>query len=186
MKSAFTVLTVLLSTVVVATATPFEVSAAVDSKANWHLQGFRGTYAGYTDAFFQDAKKEKTQCFDNSTADSMLNIINFFDGTHDISQAFGLIGDAMIIFNNLKSCNITESFTVIKKHCASKEGTCSPSNLVGNLTKNIFVFIGKITQLTTVLKGYPAADAQAYYTQTYAIGDDVGTFVRVVVGYEGK
>lgn len=57
---------------------------------------------------------------------------------------------------------------------------------MNNVQKNMFVIMGKFTDLSTLAKAFPAKDSTDLYNQTYQLGDDVGTILRVVMGFDQK
>lgn len=46
--------------------------------------------------------------------------------------------------------------------------------------------MGKFTDLSSMVKVFPAADSGELYNQTYQIGDDVGTLIRVILGFDNE
>ena len=48
----------------------------------------------------------------------------------------------------------------------------------------MFVLMGKFTDLSQIMKSFPADNSQDLFDQTYAIGVDIGTLIRVSVGYK--
>lgn len=48
----------------------------------------------------------------------------------------------------------------------------------------MFVLMGKMTEMSSVYKTFPADNAEDLYTQTYVMGNDVGTLLRVLSGYK--
>ena len=50
----------------------------------------------------------------------------------------------------------------------------------------MFVLVGKVTEVSTIFANFPASDNDTLYDQTYALGNDLGTLLRVVTGYKTK
>lgn len=48
----------------------------------------------------------------------------------------------------------------------------------------MFVLMAKGTEMTQIYKAFPAETSEALYDQTYTLGSDVGTLLRVVSGYK--
>ncbi len=48
----------------------------------------------------------------------------------------------------------------------------------------MFVLIGKLTEVSEIAKTFPADNAQDLYTETYTIGNDIGTTLRIVTGFQ--
>ena len=57
---------------------------------------------------------------------------------------------------------------------------------MANMSKNMFVFIGKFTEITEVMKDFPAYEVKEFHTQTLALGGDLGSMVRVMLAYESN
>ena len=53
-----------------------------------------------------------------------------------------------------------------------------------NLTKNMFVLMGKLTGMAETLKSFPAEEEDEYREQMRELGSDAGTFLRVIFAYE--
>ena len=53
-----------------------------------------------------------------------------------------------------------------------------------NITKSLFVLMGKLTGLAETLKSYPAEEQDEYREQMRELGSDAGTFLRVIFAYE--
>jgi hypothetical protein len=50
----------------------------------------------------------------------------------------------------------------------------------------MFVLIGKVTSLAETFKGFPASDPDAFKEQMKELGQDGGTFIRVIFNYQKK
>lgn len=48
----------------------------------------------------------------------------------------------------------------------------------------MFLLMAKGTEMSTIYKVFPAETAEALYEQTYLLGNDVGTLLRVLSGYK--
>lgn len=46
--------------------------------------------------------------------------------------------------------------------------------------------MGKFTDLSELVQNFPPKTSDDAYKNTYTIGDDIGTLVRVLIGYEGS
>jgi hypothetical protein len=101
MKRAFAVLTVLLSTVAIASSRHAPKVFADDSTANYYVQGAKGFYTGYTTAFFKNSTHLNSQCLNDDTVSKIVAITEFMDGTAEMTQMFALINSAMSIWTNL-------------------------------------------------------------------------------------
>ena len=50
----------------------------------------------------------------------------------------------------------------------------------------MFVLMGKVTEITTIMAGFPASDSSTFYDQSYGIGNNLGTLIRVITGFKPK
>jgi hypothetical protein len=74
--------------------------------------------------------------------------------------------------------------TDIYAFCSGDPSNCNTSKFLENLTQNMFVLMAKATEMTQIYKAFPAETAEALYEQTYMLGNDVGTLLRVLSGYK--
>lgn len=118
------------------------------------------------------------------TTDSIINFIEFFEKSPDMSKVFMIASDVMAIANNLKICTSEGAFKDIKKFCKKDPENCSSTTIMNNLTKNMFVIFGKVTEMAEIFKAFPATETEDFYAQTYSIGGDIGTLVRVLLAYQ--
>lgn len=112
-----------------------------------------------------------------------MGMLEFFR-TPDFRDAFQIFGQSVQVFTNLKSCAIQESLTDVYAFCSEKPEACQIQKLFENLTSNMFVLMGKFTELQTMFHGFPAAESDDLYDQTFTLGNDLGTLLRVLVAYK--
>ena len=60
---------------------------------------------------------------------------------------------------------------------------CSIFNVADNYSKNLFHVMSKISNLVEVLKDFPAQNSDELKTQCLDVGEDLGTFVRIALGF---
>ena len=58
------------------------------------------------------------------------------------------------------------------------------NKLLENLSKNAFVLIGKVTSLAETFQGFPAKTGEGFKEQMKELGQDAGTWVRVIFNYK--
>ena len=61
---------------------------------------------------------------------------------------------------------------------------CAMTKITENLTKNMFVLMGKMTAMAETMKEFPSEDEDEYKEQMREIGTDAGTFLRVIYDYK--
>ena len=60
------------------------------------------------------------------------------------------------ILEKLSICHFEESFIDILTFCTSDANKCAPQKLAENMSKNMFVLIGKMTSMAENLEGFPS------------------------------
>jgi hypothetical protein len=58
-----------------------------------------------------------------------------------------------------------------------------PSAIIDNATKNMFVIMGKMTEITEVFSQFPAENSTDVLEQSQTLGTDIGTIIRVLIGF---
>jgi hypothetical protein len=69
-----------------------------------------------------------------------------------------LFGSTTQIADDLVKCNFQEPLVDIYNECFDGEGKCSVTAISENLSKNMFVLMGKATSMAETFKDFPAAD----------------------------
>lgn len=64
--------------------------------------------------------------------------------------------------------------------------TCTFATISGNLSKNMFVLMGKATSMAETFKDFPAPDTGDFKEQMREFGSDLGTALRVVFNFQIK
>lgn len=90
------------------------------------------------------------------------------------------------IYENVSKCKFEESLLDILKMCTSHPDQCQVSVLLQNLSKNVFVLVGKATSLAETFKGFPSSENDEFREQMKELGQDTGTFIRVIFNYEKR
>lgn len=104
--------------------------------------------------------------------------------TGDLSQIMAMMTKLWDIANNLRACSFEQTFSDVYNFCTKSSDTCSTSTIIANVQKNMFVLIGKFSEITEVLKNFPADTAEALQTQTNTVGSDIGSIFRSLLAYE--
>ena len=66
----------------------------------------------------------------------------------------------------------------------SGNDTCSFGTISGNLSKNMFILMGKATSMAETFKDFPAPDTSDFKEQMREFGSDLGTALRVVFAFQ--
>lgn len=122
-------------------------------------------------------------CLNDNAIIDVIEVIDFFE-TFDSSKVTKIFSKCMEVFTGIQSCSIEESITDVTTFCSVHPENCTSQSLLDNLTKNMFILMGKFTDLTTILQDFPAQTAQSLFQQTSQIGNVVGTVLRIASGFQ--
>ena len=158
------------------------------------VEGFKSFYDGYYKSFYkinhQDEKLDK--CMDDSTITNMSNIGLMIEDPwamfelKNIKTDLNMFGEIAEVAGDLSECHFESSFYDLWNFCAEDKANCEMGAITQNLTKNMFVLMGKLTSMAETFKGFPSKDQDEYREQMRELGSDAGTFLRVVYGYESQ
>jgi len=160
--------------------------AAQDQKQSdstmFYMQGVRGIWLGLEHGLFKTKAGET--CLNDATTQKIYNIIYALENG-EFGQLTKFIPDVLQIYTNIMECKTLDEIQGYEDFCTDAEDHCNPSIIFQNLQKNMFLIVGKLTDISsTVSQGFPAAAADEFYTQMYSIGDDLGSTVRAVLAYD--
>ena len=179
----------------VSALTPEEKQIA-DDKLYTQLDGYKGFYDGYTRSFYKINSHEQVNedCLDEKTID---NIIAYADIINDpfslldfskINEDLNLFAEGAEIMSDLAACKFEQSVFDIMAMCKEVDennvSKCDMSHITENLTKNMFVLMGKLTGMAETMKDFPSEDPEEYHEQMRELGTDAGTFVRVLYNFQ--
>ena len=85
---------------------------------------------------------------------------------------------------NVSKCHFEQSAFDIMEMCNKDAEACTINKIIENLTKNMFVLMGKVTSLAESLKDFPATSNDDFKEQMREFGSDAGTFMRVIFNYQ--
>ena len=165
---------------------------AIKEKSDYIVSAFKGMHNGFYKAFYKETEStiNTDECLNDETT---TNIATYAAALSDPSHIFAHIANAQEGFNAFaKGAEIYENFAKCRLEgptfdiihlCASDKDACTPTTLGTNLTKNMFVLVGKITSLTETFKNFPSKDKDEFKEQMSQIGDDAGTIMRVLFNY---
>ena len=175
--------TLLIATVAVSSATPHLTDKFQDSDAYYYIQGFKGLWQGYQAGFYKGAKKDMGNCLSDKVIEDVMDIVEVVEHM-DTSKIFNVFNQGMEVFNSFQSCSIQQSLDDITTFCSVHPTACTGQALMDNVTKNMFVLMGKATEVTTIIQEFPAETAAELYTQTSSLGNIVGTVLRLLSGFQ--
>ena len=160
------------------------------------LDGAKGFYDGYTRAFYKinSHTEVNEECLNDTTMD---NIVAYSDIINDpfsllsiskIKEDLNLFAEGAEVMSDLSNCKFEQSVFDLMAMCKEKdeneESLCAMSHITENLTKNMFVLMGKLTGMAETMKDFPSEDPEEYHEQMRELGTDAGTFLRVLYNFQ--
>ena len=107
----------------------------------------RGAMAGYENALYKK-EEEEWKCFNQDTTDRITKIVKFLtEERKDLNKVMILWQDAWAIGTSMQDCSI-DAFLDVYKFCSDNNDSCSPTGLMMNSQKNMFVIMGKFSDLS--------------------------------------
>ena len=179
---------------IAALATVASADAAADKQKEntmWYVDGVKGLHEGFYKSFYKSSSGSKNdECLNDETINNLItygNIaadpLNIFSNIANIQADFNIFADGTEIYENFGKCRLEGPTFDIIELCAKDATACAPTQLLENLTKNMFVLVGKITSMAETFKGFPAVGRDDFKEQMSEVGDDFGTFLRVIFQY---
>ena len=130
------------------------------------------------------------KCMDEKTITNMVNIGDIVENPlsmfqmKNIKSDLNLFGEFAQVAGDLSACHFESTGKDIWDMCKQNEELCSMETITQNITKSLFVLMGKLTGLAETLKSFPAEEEDEYREQMRELGSDAGTFLRVIFSYE--
>ena len=159
------------------------------------LDGFKGFYDGYYRSFYKINSHEtiNEKCLDDTTIDNIVamgDIINnpfSVFNIENIHDDLNLFAEGAEIMSDLSECKFEQSVFDVMAMCkeVDEDGAskCAMSHMTENLSKNMFVLMGKLTGMAETMKDFPSEDPEEYHEQMRELGTDAGTFLRVLYNF---
>ena len=189
---------VALTATVSAKATLFEKddeAVAVERSIEDQLEAFKHFYDGYYKSFYHASSKDETlkNCMDDTTIANMIQLggiiqdpLSMFE-LKNIKSDLNLFGAAAEVTSDLAQCHFEQPFFDIWGMCKEEDSTaCAIDTLTQNLTKNMFVLVGKMTQMGESMTEMKTANQSEYEEIMKEMGTDCGTMLRDVFAFTGK
>ena len=159
------------------------------------LEAFKHFYDGYYKSFYHASSKDETlkNCMDDTTIANMIQLggiiqdpLSMFE-LKNIKSDLNLFGAAAEVTSDLAQCHFEQPFFDIWGMCKEEDSTaCAIDTLTQNLTKNMFVLVGKMTQMGESMTEMKTADQSEYEEIMKEMGTDCGTMLRDVFAFTGK
>merc|ERR1711907_83598 len=166
-----------------------EVQGMVD-QTMWFVEGVKGFYDGYYKALYKTKSPDMEACLNEETAKNMAKLEGLMlDPMHamteiaNIQEDFNLFGEMAEVFENLSKCHFEESAFDIMGMCTKDPEACMLPKLTENMSKQMFVLVGKLTSLGETMDGFPSPDVDTFRGQTNDLGSDLGTGLRIIFDF---
>ena len=159
------------------------------------IHGYKAFYDGYYRSFYKINSHEtiNEDCLDDTTIE---NIVAMSDIIHDpfsmlnmkhVQEDLNLFAEGAEIMSDLSACKFEQSIFDIMSMCKEKDEDgkkkCDMAHMTENLSKNMFVLMGKMTGMAETMNDFPAEDPEEYQEQMKELGTDAGTFLRVLYNF---
>merc|ERR1711988_855933 len=80
-------------------------------------------------------------------------------------------------------CHFEKSAFDIMTECTKDPKACALTTITQNLSKDMFVLVGKLTSLAEVMQDFPAKDKEDFSEQMMEFGSTAGTWSRVMFNF---
>ena len=94
-----------------------------------------------------------------------------------------LVQDVMSITGSLSTCNINTVSDISSFCFPNGKNICTPDKIAENVQKNLFLLMAKFTDISNLMMEGIPKDADAAYSFGRQAGLDVGSLIRVVIGF---
>ena len=101
----------------------------------------------------------------------------------DIQKDVNMFSQMAEIMENLSVCHFEQPAFDLLALCTKTSGACDIATITGNMSKDMFVLIGKMTALAEVMEGFPSKDRYDFEEQMRELGSTGGTWARVMFNF---
>ena len=124
----------------------------------WWIDGVKGLHEGFYKALYKTGHVQTDgKCLDTETmanldgfSDLFANPMSLFT-SFDIQKDIGYFSQGAEIFEDLAACKWEAPAVDLITFCGKDATVCSIKTLGDNLTKNMFVLVGKVTSVAETL-----------------------------------
>ena len=157
----------------------------------WYAAGIKGYYVGFYKSFYKmELPEANKKCLDSETIDNIITFQNIIgDPLSVVGQAVDIQKDVNMfaqmaeIMENMSTCHFEQPAFDIMSLCTKDNTACSLSTLTQNMSKDMFVLIGKMTSLAEILQDFPSKDKNDFFEQMRELGSTGGTWGRVIFNF---
>lgn len=166
---------------------------AAKQKANtmWYSSGIKGYYSGFYKAFYKmELPTDAAKCLNEETVDNVLSMehlvtdpLSAFGNIANIQEDMNIFAKMAEVMENLSTCKFEQSAFDIMSLCTKDSNACKMTTLTQNVSKDMFVLVGKMTSLAEVLQDFPSKDRYDFEDQMRELGNTAGTWARVTFAF---
>ena len=106
-----------------------------------------------------------------------------FGDVANIQKDVNMFAQLAEIMENLSVCHFEGAIFDILSVCQKDAKACSMATITQNMSKDMFVLIGKMTSLAEVLQGFPSKDKYDFEEQMKELGGTGGAWARVMFNF---
>lgn len=168
-----------------------EKVAAQKENTLWYAFGIKGYYTGFYKSFYKmELPEASKKCLDKETLENVItfqNIVNdpvtAMGSAFDIQKDVNMFSQMAEIMENLSVCHFEQPAFDILSLCTKDAKACDLGTITQNMSKDMFVLIGKMTSLAEIMQGFPAKDRYDFEEQMKELGSTGGTWARVMFNF---
>ena len=168
-----------------------EKAAKQKADTMWYAAGIKGYYTGFYRSFYkQELPGDNAKCLNEETIDNvitfqnlMTNPLSAFSDVANIQKDMNIFAEMAEVMENLSTCHFEQSAFDIMSLCTKDSKACSMGTLTQNMSKDMFVLVGKMTSLAEVMQDFPSKDKEDFEDQMRELGSTGGTWARVMFNF---
>ena len=153
-----------------ADANSIKADPKLEADAKWYVEGMKGYYDGYYKQFYKKREDASmASCLDETTTTNMVNWGTIMlhpsyltDNIMNFTNDFALATEGMQIAEDIMACHFEKSAYDLMTFCSADATRCTMSKVMENLSKNMFVLMGKMTSMAETMKDFPAVDKRDF------------------------
>lgn len=171
--------------------TDAEKAAKQKENTLWYASGIKGYYTGFYKSFYkQELPADAAACLNEETIDNVINFqgilanpMQLVTNVADIQKDVNVFTQMAEVMENLSVCHFEKPAFDILAVCNKDKKACNMQTLTQNMSKDMFVLIGKMTALAEVMQDFPAKDRLDFNEQMRELGSTGGAWARVIFGF---
>ena len=157
----------------------------------WYAAGIKGYYTGFYQSFYkQELPEDHAKCLNEETIDNILDIeqlmfnpLSAFQDISNIQKDFNVFAQSAEVMENLSTCKFEQAAFDVMTLCAKDAHACSIATLTQNMSKDMFILIGKMTSLAEVMQDFPSKDKYDFEDQMKELGSTGGSWAKVIFNF---